>query len=183
MTPEEHDAPGHPLDLVRLLLGPECVVERLVELGAEPRHAGSLFLALGRQPLRVGGEPELDLPQHLMLSLLELGDPHLRRLGGAIEILRPLGEPVFDLRLNFVELLAEGGRRVVLPLGDERPALLGDLALLFFEQRARVGACARKRELELGPERALLAFDSGEEIRFGLNETVVHRSDASQRAA
>ena len=65
----------------------EGIVERPAELSAEPRHAGSLLLALGRQPLGVRRQAQLDLAQQLLLPLLELGDSQLRRLGDPIEIL------------------------------------------------------------------------------------------------
>ena len=63
------------------------VVEGASELRAQSCDSGTLLLALGRQPLGVRGEPELDLAEHLLLSLLELGDPRFRRLGDAVEIL------------------------------------------------------------------------------------------------
>ena len=37
------------------------LLERAVELGAEPRHSQALLFALGRQPLGVGRQPQLDL--------------------------------------------------------------------------------------------------------------------------
>src|SRR5262249_32486180 len=135
---------------------PESILERAVEVGAEPGHARSLLLAFGRQPLGVRGESQLDLAQELLVSLLELDDAGLRRFCGAVEILRPAREPLLDLRLNLVELVAESCRRVVLTLGDHRAALLRDLPFLLLEERARVGPGARERELELLPERGLL---------------------------
>ena len=98
---------------------PEGVVERALELGAQPRHPRPLLLALGRETLGVRGEPQLDLVQHLLLSLLEFRDPQLGRLGDPIEILRPPREALLDLRLNLVQLVAESRRRIVLPLRDE----------------------------------------------------------------
>ena len=41
---------------------PERVLERAVEIGAEPPHGRALLLTLGRAPLGVGGEAKLDLP-------------------------------------------------------------------------------------------------------------------------
>src|SRR5205085_5083759 len=54
------------LGRVRLDLGAgrgERLLERLVVLGAQPREPAALALALGREPLRVGREPQLDLRQ------------------------------------------------------------------------------------------------------------------------
>ena len=150
-------AAGHPtfellecpatVGCVRLELAPhdvEGVVQRPGQFRAQPRDARALLLALGRQPLGIGGEPELDLAEQLLQSLFQLGDPRLRRLGDAIEILRPPGEPLLGLRLNLVELLAERRGRVVLSLRDEGAPLLRDLPLLRLEQRARVGLRARE---------------------------------------
>src|SRR4051812_29076105 len=111
----------------------ECIVDRAVELGAQPRPSGPLLLAFGREPLGVRREPQLDLAQHLLLPLLELRDPHLGRLGDSIEILRPPCEPLLDVGLNLVQLLAESHRRVVFPLRDERSPLLRDLPLLLLQ--------------------------------------------------
>src|SRR4051794_5995367 len=47
----------------------ECIVDRAVELGAQPRHSGPLLLAFGREPLGVRREPQLDLAEHLLLPL------------------------------------------------------------------------------------------------------------------
>src|SRR5438477_3643683 len=104
--------------------------------------------------------------QKLQLSLLELRDPRLRRLRGTIEILGPAREPLFHLRLNLVQLVAQSCRRIVLPLRNERPPLLGDLPLLLLEQRARVGPGAGEGELQLCGTFALLALDECKE--FGL---------------
>src|SRR3954451_12748548 len=57
----------------------ECIVDRAVELGAQPRHSGLFLPALAREPLGVRGERELDVAQHLPPVLLELRDPHLGR--------------------------------------------------------------------------------------------------------
>ena len=160
----------------------EGIVERAVELGAQPRNSGALLVALGRQPLGVGGESQLDLPQHLLLSLLELGDPHLGRLGDPIEVLRPARQLLLDQCLNVHQLVGERRRSVVLPLGHERPPLLRDLPLLFLQQRARVGAGAGERQLELLPEPGFLPLDGGEKVRLCLGKPVVHRSDALQCA-
>jgi hypothetical protein len=116
--------------------GAEGIVEGAVELGAQPRHAGALLLALGRQPLGVGREPQLDLAQQLLLPLLELRDTRPGRVGDSVEVLRPAGEPLLDLRLDLVQLVAESRGRIVLPLRDQRPALLRDLPLLLLQQGA-----------------------------------------------
>ena len=96
-----------------------------------------------------------------MLSLLELDDPLLRRLGDPIEILRPAPQPLLDLRLNLVQLLGEHRRRLVLPLPHEGAPFLRDLPLLFLQQRARVGAGAGQRQLELLSRCGLLPLDGG----------------------
>src|SRR5215472_11080826 len=118
----------------------ESVFHGAAELRPEPRNGRALLFTLCGEPLGVRGEPQLDLAQKLLLPLLELADPRLRRLGCAVEILRPLGEPVLHLSLNLAELVAECRGCVVLALGDELPALLGDLPLLLLQHRARVRA-------------------------------------------
>jgi len=93
------------------------------------------------------------------------------------------GEAVLGLGLNLVQLVAERRGRVVLPLGDERPALLCDLPLLLLEERARVGPGAGERQLQVLAERGLLPLDGGEELRLRLGKPSVHRPDPLQRAA
>ena len=82
----------------------------------------------------------------------------LRRLGRAVEVLRPAGEPLLDLRLRRGQRFGERGGDVALALGELAPVLLRELALFLDEQRDRVGARARERALELGG--AVLGFCS-----------------------
>ena len=156
-----------------------------VELGAQPRHPRPLLLALGREPLCVGGESQLDLAQYLLLPLLELRDPHLGRLGDAIEILRPPCEPLLDLRPG----PGSACRR-------EPPSRRAPTAATSVRRSSAIcRSCSSSSERESARARAsvsssslrecdLLSLDDGEEVRLRLGEPSVHRPDpASTRDA
>ena len=99
-----------PLDAVRIDLGlrrRHRVAERLVQLVPHPHERGPLVLALGRETVGVGGEPHLDLGEKLLLPRRQLGDPELRALGRAVEILCPCCESLLHLRLRARQRLGE----------------------------------------------------------------------------
>ena len=76
------------------------LLERLVEVAAEPRDPVALRLALGGEPVGVGDEARFRVAEEMPLPLGELGEPLLRRVGGAVEVALPVGEPLRDLRLR-----------------------------------------------------------------------------------
>ena len=177
-----------PLGRVRLDLcvrGGEHPFERLVELGAQTLDRGAQLLALRRESVGVGGKPQLGLGDELLLPLAELGDVQLGRLRGAVEILRPAGESLLDLRLRVGERLGERSSESALALRELASVLLAELALLVGEQGHRVGPRAGERALELRGASFGLALDEGlqaglrlREMRvrlFGLNERAVKR--------
>ncbi len=175
-----------PLGGVRLDLGPrgtECTLERLVELSAHTLDGCAQFLALGGQAIAVGCEARFDLDDELLLALRQLRDVQLRRLGRTVEILRPAGEPLLDLRLRRRERLRERRCDGALALGELAPMILGQLALFFDERRDGVGACARQCPLELGAALRGLAIDEREQLIFRLLEMSVDRIGADERAA
>ena len=80
--------------------GTKRFLERLLDLGAQARQRSALLVALCGEALCVGDEADLDVRHELLLPLRELRDARFRRVRGALEILRPAGETLLDLRLR-----------------------------------------------------------------------------------
>ncbi len=107
----------------------------------------------------------------------------LRRLGRAVEVLRPRCEPLLDLRLRRRQRLGERRDDLSLTVGELAATLLRDLALFLDEHRYRVGARARKRPLELfGAVRGFLV-DERVQLRLCLDQVRVDGLGAAKRCA
>ena len=80
--------------------GGKCVLERLLELCAKALEPCAQLLALGSEPVGVRCDPQLGFGDEVLLPLHQIGDVQLRRLCGAVQILRPAGEALLDLGLR-----------------------------------------------------------------------------------
>src|SRR5205085_1129508 len=78
--------------------GVRDVLRRLRELLPQARHARALLLGIRLHALGVGPHARLDLGEHLLLALAEARDLRGEALLGALEVLRPLGEPPLEPR-------------------------------------------------------------------------------------
>ena len=119
----------------------------------------SQLLALGGEALTVCSKPQLGLGEELLLALTELGDVQLGRLCGAVEILRPAGESLLDLRLRIGQRLGKRGGEGLLALGKLAAVILGKLAFFLDEQGHRVRPRASERALEFRGASFGLVFD------------------------
>src|SRR5205823_8877289 len=110
-----------------------AVLCRPRQLLAEVDDGRALLLALGLEPLGVGGNPPLGLGDQLLLAL---GNPRdLRRVGllRPVEIGAPLGEPLLDPPLRCRERLGQARRCLLLALAERVTALVRDPPLLLEE--------------------------------------------------
>jgi len=111
----------------------------------------------------------------------ELLDARPRPLGGAVEILRPVGEPLLDLRLRRGQGLREHVSGLALPIDELLTALLRDSPLLLDQERHRVRAGPRKRSLELRRALRRLRVDLLVEPGLRLGESVIRLAEADER--
>src|SRR5581483_5654580 len=123
--------------------------ERFVDIRAHALERGAKLVALRREAVGIGGHAQLGVRKALLLPLSELEDVRARRVGDAIEILRPAGEPLLDLRLRRRQSARQRRTGLALALGELAAVLLGELPLLLDEERHRIGAGARQGALEL----------------------------------
>ena len=89
---------------------------------------------------------------------------------GAIEVLRPAGEALLDLRLRGRQRLGERGGERVLALRELAAVVLAELSLLLDQERHRIRACTGERALELLRARLGLPFDECVELASRLRE-------------
>ena len=107
----------------------------------------------------------------------------LRRLGRAVEILRPRREPLLDLRLRRRQRLGERCDDLALTVGELASTLLRDLALFLDEHRDRVGARARERPLELFGAVGRLLVDERVQLRLRVGQVRIDRLGPAKRCA
>ncbi len=114
--------------------GHEVLLDRLVDLAPQPRERGALLLALDGEPVSVGGDAGLEIAEQLLLALLEVGDalPHPVRC--AVEVMRPVRQPLLDLRLCLGQRLRQRVGGCTLLRGELRAAFLCDAPLFVGEQ-------------------------------------------------
>jgi hypothetical protein len=125
--------------------GLERLLDGALELLPQACEQRVLLLALGREALRVRGDPGLDLGERLPVPLLEAADLVGDRLLSTLEVRRPAGELLLDLLLEGEQALGELADGLPLSLGELAPPLLGEPALLLREERARACAGAPRR--------------------------------------
>ena len=147
-----------------------------VELGAQPGERGALLLALGREPLGVGGEPQLDLGDELLCWRAD--SSAIRALVASAVRSRSCAQPAS--RCSTCACVRVSALRRATPsprapaVGERAPPLLGDPALLLLEQRdasrrARGRASARARPRARPPR----ASTSSRSCACGLGEPAV----------
>src|SRR5215475_6432941 len=113
---------------------------------------------------------------------MEVRDVAFHRVGYAIKILRPACQPFLDLSLCRRQRSGKRGGRLTVAIGEFPSVGLGELSLLFYEERNRICAGSGERAFELCGAFRCLTVDDFTNPGAGLGEVRVDRGSALLRA-
>jgi hypothetical protein len=132
---------------------------RPLELLAQAQHRGALLIGSRNELGGLGLDPSLRVGDQLTLALLQLSDLAGEAVLRAVEVVGPGAQPLLHAHLDRYERLRELVPRLLLPLDECQPSLLGQPSFLLGEGRGGVGAGARQPALELLRSGRLLLLD------------------------
>ena len=143
---------------------------RALELFPELREDRALIFAGGLELLHLGFEPRLSLVDRLTLPLCELGESRRQTLLDPIEVAGPFRQSLLDAALDECEGLADLTCKPPFLLSQLGAPGFGKLSFVLGKTRARLGARAHERALELLAALNRLAFDELSQRGLGLLE-------------